>query len=115
MAAERKLKTAAERRAVNGRDHRLRTILDGVDDVMQTWRLRRLAELRNVGTGDERASRAHDHDGLDARIRDRAVHAVDNTLSHRSTQRVDRRAVDCDDGNCVMTFHLDHLAHANSP
>ena len=115
MTTKREFKTATERRSVNGCDDRFRAILDDVNDIMQTWRLRRLAKLSDVGAGNEGAARACNDDGLHGRIRDRGIHTIHNALPHRSTQRVDRWAVDCDDGDCVMTFHLDHLAHANSP
>src|SRR5206468_7143569 len=45
MAAERDFEPAAERGAVDRRDHRLRTIFDRVDDFRKPRHLRRLAEF----------------------------------------------------------------------
>ena len=58
MAAQRELEPAAERRAVHRRDGRLRHLVERRDHVDQARRLRRLAELGDVGAGDEGASRA---------------------------------------------------------
>src|SRR5205823_7306557 len=68
---ERHFKTAAERGAVDRGHDRLRRILHDGQHLMQTGRLRRLAEFGDVGAGDEGAPRASQHDGFYFRIGDR--------------------------------------------
>ncbi len=52
----------------------------------------------------------------DARqVRDRAFHAFEDAAAHRGAQRIDRRAVDRDDGDDVMTFEFYHFAHGTLP
>ena len=57
---ERHFQAAAERGAVNGGHHRLRTCLDTVAYIRQRRWHRRLAELANVRTRDEVAPGADD-------------------------------------------------------
>ena len=83
--------------------------------LVQAGRLRRLAEFGDVGAGDEGAAAAGQHDRLDFGIGDRALHAFEDAAAHRGAQRVDGRAVDRDDGDCVMTFELDHFVHGTLP
>ena len=68
MAAHGEFEPAAERRAVHRRDGRLLDVVDQRDHVHQAGRLRRLAELGDVGARDERAARAGEHDRLHARV-----------------------------------------------
>src|SRR5260370_15541077 len=82
---------------------------------MQTGRLRRLAEFGNVGAGDERAAAVGQDDRLHSRIGDGALHAIENTAADRGAQRVNRRTVDRDDADHVMTLELDHFVHAALP
>ncbi len=60
MAGERQLEPTPECGPVQGGDHRLRHCLDRGDDLAQARRLRRFAELGDVGTGKEGASGAGD-------------------------------------------------------
>ena len=78
------------------RDDGLVERLQLIEEVGQPRLLGRLAEFRDVGTGDERASLAenqHDLAGIDAASRDR----VEDPLAHRLGQRIDRRIVDRND------------------
>ena len=74
-ARHRELASAAEREAVDGRDHGLTELFDGVEDLLAAARVllaldRRLhGELVDVGAGDERLlARARQHDRAHARI-----------------------------------------------
>src|SRR5205823_13717727 len=52
--------STAQRRSMNSGDHRLRAVLDRAQHVVERRRLRRLAELGDVGAGDEGA-RSEEH------------------------------------------------------
>src|SRR5258708_21903642 len=82
---------------------------------METRRLRRLAEFGDVGAGDEGTAAAGQDDRLHLGIGDRALDAFEDAAPHRSTQRVQRRTVDGDDGDHVTTLELDHFVHAVLP
>ena len=72
MAAERHLEPAAERRAVDRRDHRLGRMSRSMSTSSRRPRLaRRLAELGDVGAAGEQLARAGQHDRADRRIRAR--------------------------------------------
>ena len=68
MAGERHLEAAAQRRAVQRRDDRLRHRLDLGDDLAEARGLRRLAEFGDVGAGEKGAPGAGDDDRLDGRV-----------------------------------------------
>ena len=68
MAHQRHFEAAAERGAVDGGDHRLRTALERALDLGKRCALRRLAELGNVGAGDKGAARADQDDRFDRRV-----------------------------------------------
>ena len=107
MAGQRDLQAAAECRAVDRRDHRLGAILDPVQHSMQPGLARRLAELGDVGAGDEGPAGAMDHDRPDRRIGLRRRDAVRQALAHALAQRVDRRVVDDQDGDRAGCFEID--------
>ena len=102
VAAQRGLQAAAERSAVDRGDDGLRGILDRVADVVQARRLRRLAELGDVGAGDERPAVADQHDGLDGGVGDRLLHAFDDAVAHLLRQRVHRRRIDGQHGDVAL-------------
>jgi hypothetical protein len=81
----------------------------------ETRRLRRLAELGDIGAGDEGTAAAGQHDRLNFRVRNRALHALEDTAAHRGAERVDRRTVDRDDGDDVITLEFYHFAHGTLP
>ncbi len=95
MAGQRRLETAAERRPVQRGNDDLRRVLDLVQQVRQVGLHGWLAELGNVGAGNERSAGAKDDDGLRSIILGRA-HRLLQTLSHRLGQRIDRWVVDGD-------------------
>ena len=115
VACQSDFKTAAERRAVNGGNDRLRRVLHQDKHFRETWGLRRLAEFGDVGAGDEGAACAGQHDRLNFRVRNRALHAFEDAAAYRRTQRVDRRTVDRDDGDDVMTLEFYHFVHGTLP
>ena len=102
MAAERDFEAAAERRAVHRGDHRLFARLDRRDHVERGRLSRRLAELADVGAGNEGAPGADDDDRGGAGIRPRPRHRIDETGPQREAQRIDRRIVDGDDGDIAV-------------
>ena len=98
MAAERDLEPAAERGAVDRRDDRLGAILDRVDDHRQPRLLRRLAELGDVGAGEEGLALAGDDDGFDA------VVGLPPRRSHRPAPAGPRSTARSPAGCCERTI-----------
>ena len=94
MAGQRQLQPAAERRAVQRRDHRLVEGLDLVLQILQGGRRDRLAELLDVGAGDEGAAGADQDDGLDRRVRRGGLEPRRDAFAQDVRQRVDRRVVE---------------------
>src|SRR5439155_23265001 len=115
VACQRDFETAAERRAVNRGNDRLRRVLHQDKHFGETRRLRRLAEFGDVGARDEGAACAGQHDCLNFRVRDRALHAFEDAAAHRGAERIYRGAVDRDDGDDVMTLEFYHFAHGTLP
>src|ERR1700682_3954684 len=70
---------SAEGGAVNGGNDRLRRVLHRDQHLVETRRLRRLAEFGDVGAGDKGAAAAGQNDRLHLRIGDRALDAFENT------------------------------------
>ncbi len=97
MAAEGDLEPAAERKPLDRGDDRLRAGLDLGDDIDESRRLRRFAELTNIGPGDEAAALADDDEPGDGRIGCGALDGVAQSLPHLDAQGVDRRVVDGED------------------
>ena len=102
MAAERDLEPAAERGAVDRRDHRLGAILDRVDHARQPRHHRRLAEFGDVGAGEEGLPFAADDDRLDRVVAFRLLDRRDQALPHRRAERVHRRVVRGDDQHVAV-------------
>ena len=115
MAAQRGLETAAERIAVDRRDDRPRRVFQRVENFMQARRLRRLAELADVGAGDEAAAGAGQHDGLDAGVVLGLGELFLQADANRVAQRIDRRIVDGEDENSVTIFGFYGFTHASLP
>ena len=107
MAAERELQPAAERGAVDRRDDRLRHRVEPVDDVVQERRLARLAELLDVGAGDEGAPGADDDRGADRWVALDRLERFEQADTDRMGERVDRRIVDADDCDIAAADKLD--------
>ena len=97
VRAQRRLQAAAQRRAVQGGDDDLGAVLHGGDDVVQAGALGRLAELADVGAGDEGAAAADQHDGVDVGVLAEGFDAVLDAVAHAGGERIHRRVVDGQD------------------
>ena len=94
MRRQRNFEPAAERRAVDRGDDRLRRVFHRVERLVEAGRGGRLAEFGNVGAGDERPSVADDDDRLDGAVRFRRFDAAFEALADGLRQRVHWRGVD---------------------
>ena len=100
---QRHLQTPAQGGAVDRRDHRLGRVLDDVLDVLQGRTGHGLAELGDVGAGDEGLAVADQHDRLDRRVGDGGLEGALQPLADHGRQGVDRRRVQRDDAD--VAFH----------
>src|SRR5216683_272167 len=80
VTGERDLETAAEGRAVDGGHDGLRRALDQIQHRVERRLRGRLAELGDVGAGDEGASGADDDDGLHGAVGSRLLDPVVQSL-----------------------------------
>ncbi len=99
VRAQRRLQAAAERRAVQRGDDDLRAILHRGDDVVQIGARGRLAELADVGAGDEGAAAADQDDGVDIGVRAERLDTVLDAVAHGRRQGIHRRIVDGEDAD----------------
>ena len=104
VARQRDLEAAAQSRAMNGGNNRLRTILDRFGDFRKMRRLRRLAELRDVRPGDKRCSLTADHNGPDACIGIGLADCGQQPRPHRLAERVDRRVVHFNKSDITLSY-----------
>jgi len=74
MAAQRQLEATTECGAMDRGHHRLRPLLDDLDDVGQERLERRLAEFADVGPGDESAPLTGNDHGRDRIVGERGSH-----------------------------------------
>ncbi len=104
MARQRDFAAAAERGAVDRRDHGLFERLDPVDENRQRRIDHRLAEFGDVGAREEGLALAGDDHGLDRGVgrglRDGGV----DPLAHRAAERVHRRIVRQDDEDVAVAL-----------
>ena len=107
VTGEGNLETPAERGAMNRRHHGLGPSFEEDQDLMQTGRLRGLAELGDVGAGDERPPGADDHDGPYSWVGVIGLDPVAQPQTHPVAQRVDRRIVDGKHGDAASTIEVD--------
>lgn len=89
---------------MDGRDHQLVAGFDLVADLGQRRRLGRLAELADVGAGDEVGARARDHDGVHVGVVAQFGKGLLQALAHRGAQRVHRRVVQGDQGDGAVAL-----------
>ena len=87
--------------------------LDAGDEVGEVRRLRGLAELGDVGAGDEGAARADQDDGIDGGVGVERLRRVPEGASECLGERVHRRVVDGDDGDAALA--VDAHGHAQIP
>src|SRR3989475_10383835 len=89
VTGERDLETAAEGRAVDGGHDGLRRALDQIQHRVERRLRGWLAELGDVGAGDEGAPGADDDDGLHAAVGRRLLDPRVQSLAHVLAERVD--------------------------
>ena len=111
VAPERHLEPAAEGRPVEGGDDGLRAGFQARDDRVEPGILRRLAELRDVGARDERASGPRDDHRAHVGVGERALERFDQPLAHGMAERVDRRIVHHDEPNGAPLLQTHDFAH----
>ena len=102
VACERGLRAAAERRAVQRRDHRLAAGLEPRQHVGQQRLERRTVEFAHVGAGDEVPAGAQEHDRAHGGIRVERLDGGEECRAHRLRQRVDRRVVEGEDRDVAV-------------
>ena len=108
MAGLGQFEAAAERRAVDRRNHRLGASLDRGLNVMERGPLGRLAEFGNVGAGDKSAAVADQHDGLHRGVRRCLRDAGTEAVADVCGKRVDRRRVDGEHGDVAFAGEIGH-------
>ena len=111
---QRRLEAAAQRRAMQGRHDQLGRILHGRDHVVQVRPRRRLAELADVGAGDEGPAAADQDDGVDAGILAERLDALLDAGADGRGQRVHRRIVDGEDSDAPLFGAYDSVGHGRS-
>src|SRR5262249_37914006 len=120
MAGQGRLQPAAERRAVDGRDHRLGAILQRLQhrreaDLPRLLPGCELAELLDVGPGREVATRAAEGDGLGAVVAPQLAQGRHPRLGDARPQRVDGRVIDRYDADRAVLRPLHQLTHGFAP
>ncbi len=108
MAGERVLETPAQRKAVNRGNDRLGAFFEGVIRAALEDRTR-LAELADVGPGDEAAPGADQHHRLHRRIGIALVDGRDDALGNPRAQGVHWRIVDSDHADAVFDVEPNQL------
>ena len=110
VAGHRHLQSAAQRRAVDGCHERLGRLLDHAPDLVRVRGQAWLAELADVGAGDERPAAADDDGGLHFGVVRYCRRRRREPLADVLAQRVDRRIVDPDraddaESRLLVTFN----------
>ncbi len=105
---ERDLEPAAQRGAVDRGDDGLGAVLDRRLDVVEGGAARRLAELADVGAGDEGAAGADQDDRLDRIVGDRRGHAAGDAVADVGGERVDRWRIDGQDADVAFDRQVGH-------
>ena len=104
MTAHGELQPAAEREAVQRRDHRLGEALDEIEQIVKIGRgdHQRRVEFGHVRASAEIRARPRENHGGD-RIRiGGPVQAFGDPFAHTRAQRIDRRIVEPDHGDGAM-------------
>ena len=109
MASKRVLQAAAERRAVDGRDDGFLAAFD--ENTGRLFRLlvgvRRLAEIADVRTGDERTPLAGNHHRFHGIVLKRRFQMLGKIEANARTQRIHRRIVDGEQRDAIAYFIVD--------
>ncbi|MNM96706.1 hypothetical protein D3C81_1091930 [compost metagenome] len=111
VAGQRHFQSTAQRRAMQHGQRRLGRALDGQGQLRQDRRLRRLAELADIGAGDEGLAGAIQHDQFHPRIGSRLGEGIQQAGTHGMTEGVDRRVVDADQGDAPLARQLYGRSH----
>ena len=98
---------------MQGGDDGLRALLEASDDRVEPGLLRGLAELGDVRAGDERTPGPGDDDRLHVGVSQRAIHRLDEALTHGVAERVDRRIVHDDEADRASLLQTDDIAHGD--
>ncbi len=96
----------AQGRAVDGGDHQLGARLHAIEHIGQRGRHGRLAELADVGAGDEGLALADDEHGLERRVLLQLLHRRQQAGTHALAQGVDGRVVDADHQHRALLLGL---------
>ncbi len=112
MAGERQFQPTPERGPVQGRNDRLADGLDRRNDVGQHGLARRLAELGDVGAGDEGAPRTGNHDCRHGRIAASAHKHVLQRSADAMAQRVDGGIGDGDDRHVAVISQISKVGQS---
>ena len=94
MRRQRDFQPAAERSAIQRRDHRHFGVFYRRQHISQGRRDGRLVEFRDIGAGDEGLAGADQHECANVRIGAGHFDAALDPLAHRRRQGVDRRRVE---------------------
>ena len=90
VATERDLEAAAQRRAVDGCNHRFGAGFQGRHHLRQVWRHGRLAKFANIRAGDKGATCAFENNRLCRMVVDGALQRLHEARTDLLGQRVDR-------------------------
>ena len=82
----------------------LRASFDGIDRILQSGRLGRFAELRDIGARHESAAPAREYADFDAGIGEQVFYALDDCLAHTEADGIHRRIVDPNDADFAALF-----------
>ena len=115
VAGHRHLEASAQGRAVDGGHERLGRLLDHPPHLVRVRGKPRLAELADVGAGDEGPAAADEDGRLHLGVGSNRWYGRREPLAHMLTQRVDRRVVDPDradhaESRLLVTFDRYGLA-----
>ena len=118
VADQRHFKATAQGGAMDGGHHRLGRLFQDALHLAQAHPGRRLAELGDVGTGDEGAALAAQHHRVNGGVGDGGLHGAVDAVAHRGRQGIDRREVDGDHANAIDVGEGGHVVdrlHENTP
>ena len=104
IAAERELKSAAQRGAGNGGNDGLFARFNGGNDGRQLRVARRLSEFANVGAGDEGLAGADENDGSNRPVTGERPNRCEKSGAHRERAGIDRRIIDDHKGDVRLAL-----------
>ncbi len=111
MTGKGGLKAPSEACTVNGRDDWFVNGFNPIDHFGKSGAGHFLPEFLNVGSCGEQLAPASEDDGFDRWVPNCLLYCVDEILSGRKAERVDRRGVDRDFKNAVMGLKRYHYSN----